>query len=90
MAYKISSEMSYLRPGAMFDFDGEKLVAVDFLREGRFGSLELCSYYVSVYDKTGLLYYGEYKNSLSAYPNANNYSYNCLPITWPNGTVSLE
>ncbi len=78
-AYYIDNSFHDLYISASVDFDGEKLICVDHLHEGRFRSLELCSFYVSVYDKSGLIYYGEYNCSLSANPNPSNYGYNCLP-----------
>ena len=78
-AYHVDNTFHDLFVSASADFYGDKLVCVDHLHEGRFRSLELCSFYVSVYDKSGLIYYGEYNCSLSANPNSASYSYNCLP-----------
>lgn len=80
-AHYINDTFEVLYPYAAINYDGEKLITVDFMREGRFNALEICSYYVAVYDKSGLIYYGEYDCSLSANPNVNNYAYNCLPST---------
>ncbi len=77
--YYIDNSYHDLYISASLDFDGEKLICADYLHEGRFRSLELCSFYVAVYDKTGLLYYGEFNCSLSANPNPSKYAYNCLP-----------
>ena len=78
-AYYVDNSYHGLYVSAAADYNGEKLICIDYLHEGRYRTLELCSFYVSVYDKTGLIYYGEYNCSLSANPNASSYSYNCLP-----------
>ncbi len=61
-------------------FDGEKLVMVDRTADKIYGSLELCGFTVAIYNSTGLVYYAEYENSLSASTNANDYAFNCLPL----------
>lgn len=68
-------------------FDGQKLVMVDRTAEKTYGTLELCGFTVAIYNNTGLVYYGEYENSLSASPFPNDYAFNCLPLWYE---VSLE
>ena len=63
-------------------FDGEKLAIVDRTGDGVYPSLELCGFTVAVYDSTGLVYYGEYENSLSTATSAYDYAFNCLPIEY--------
>ncbi len=67
-------------------YDGRRLAVVDCLYEPTHRTIELCSFYVAVYDKSGLLYYGEYDSSLSMLPDTSNYGQNCLPtgltVTW--------
>ncbi len=40
----------------------------------------LCDFYVCVYDKSGLIYYGVYDNSLDINRYGNDYGYNCHPV----------
>lgn len=50
-----------------WDFDGEKLVLADVLErevKSMGWTQESCGFFVQVYDKTGLLYRGEYRSSL--------------------------
>lgn len=68
-------------------FNGEKLVMVDRTAEKVYGTMELCGFTVAVYNSTGLVYYGEYESSLSAYTDPNDYKFNCLPVEY---TVSWE
>lgn len=63
-------------------FDGKKLAIVDRTAEKTYGTLELCGFTVAIYDCTGLVYYGEYENSLSVAADPNNYAINCLPIRY--------
>ncbi len=60
-------------------YDGERLVMINSLHEKQYQTLEICSFYLAVYDKNGLSYYGEYESSLSVNPRSNMYSFNCLP-----------
>ena len=49
------------------DWDGERLIYVDFVRYGANGmDLDICDFLVAVYDKTGRIYCGQYENSLHA------------------------
>ncbi len=75
----IDTGFHYLMSSANMDFDGERLVIIDRLHEELYGGLELCSFYLAVYDEDGLAYYGEYENSLSLRPRYNMYAFNCLP-----------
>ena len=63
-------------------FDGDRLVIVDRTGDEIYPSLELCGFTVAVYNSTGLVFYAEYKSSLSASRNPNDYAYNCLPIEY--------
>lgn len=66
-------------------FDGEKLAISDFLRD----SGTSCSFFLEVYDASGLLYYGEFQNSLDTGYDPADYAFHCLPygssaiaLTW--------
>ena len=63
-------------------FYDEKLVIVDRTGDKTYGSLETCGFTVAIYNSTGLVYYGEYENSLSSAPYPNDYSFNCLPVKY--------
>lgn len=61
-------------------FDGERLAMAGILhREEEQYRDDTCNPFVTVYDKTGMLYYGEYKNSLDTGFKLNSYSFQCLP-----------
>lgn len=65
-----ANKLYYLNINAVMDWDGERLVVSDFLsntydREN-INNSKYCSFYLAVYDETGLLYYGEYLSSLDA------------------------
>lgn len=65
---------------AQMDFDGERLVIVDQVYDTYYGTTTFCNFNLAVYDKTGLLYFGEYQSSLSTAFNPNQYAFNCLPL----------
>lgn len=78
-AYGINEEFQYVNTASAMNYNGEKLVIVNSIYEEQHRALDLCSFYIAVYDARGLLYYGEYDSSLSVNPDAYNYNYNCLP-----------
>lgn len=60
------------------DFDGEKLVMTGQIRDDEYGTREdTTNFYVAVYTKEGLQYYGEYRSSLSTGTNPDKYNYHC-------------
>ncbi len=60
------------------DFDGEKLIMTGQLQDDEYGTNEDTSnFYLAVYNKDGIIYYGEYKSSLTTGIDAGNYSYHC-------------
>ena len=68
-----------LEPEAVTEYDGQKLVVVNFLRDER-RRLETCGFYLAVYDAAGLSYFGEYKSSLNAEYGNESYFRRCLPV----------
>lgn len=59
------SEKSYFLSGdCVFDWDGEKLLIADSLETGEPHYQDLCGFFLAAFDKTGLVYYGEYESSL--------------------------
>ena len=58
------------------DFDGERVILADLLDEERYRSMQTTNICVAVYNEAGLLYYGEYDNSLAINPNTSDYNYN--------------
>lgn len=74
------------------DFDGEKLVMTGQVRDGVYGTMEDTSnFYLAVYNKEGIVYYGEYISSLTTGKDADSYNYHCrgtdyvpLKVEWLN------
>ncbi len=73
-------DLHYLFSGTLgMDFhDGRLAMAV--FADGWYSAQEYCSFYLVVYDKTGLLYEGKYGHSLDKSPVADNYAYTCRPV----------
>ena len=60
------------------DFDGEKLVMTAQIPDDEYGTREdTTNFYVAVYTKEGLKYYGEYRGSLSTGIDSDKYNYHC-------------
>ena len=60
------------------DFDGEKLVLSGQIRDDEYGTREdTANFYLAVYTKEGMQYYGEYRSSLSTGTDYDNYNYHC-------------
>lgn len=77
----VNENFSDINPYAAMDFDGERLILADLLPESQYRNLQTCNLCLAVCDSTGLLYYGEYRNSLSTNPDTSHYSYNSEPLT---------
>ena len=60
-------------------YDGERL-AMCWNRDIDEAPYSDCGFYVAVYDKTGLLYFGDYLSGLMTGRNANDYGYYCNPV----------
>lgn len=74
------TEYFYFRSGAALDFDGERLIVVDNLYFTG-GWQDMCGFFMAVYDKNGLQYFGEYSSSLDAnYDASTQYSFHCRPL----------
>lgn len=70
----------YFRSGAALDFDGERLIVVDNLYFTG-DNYDRCGFFMAVYDKDGLQYFGEYESSLDAnFKAATQYSFSCRPL----------
>ena len=65
---------------AAMDFDGERVIFADLLDEKRYRSMQTTNICVAVYSEAGLLYYGEYENSLAINPNTSDYNYNVQAV----------
>ena len=61
------------------NYDGKRLVVVDYLFTGPYNNIPSCGYDVAVYEESGLTYYAEYGSSLSTHPYTDWYEENCLP-----------
>ena len=61
---EVSENAYFLSGDCVFDWDGEKLLVADSLTTGEPHYEELCGFFLAAFDKTGLVYYGEYECSL--------------------------
>lgn len=84
--YAVDERFTYLDTLARMDYDGERLAVVGALEDNRYGTFDLCGFYLAVYDESGLVFYGEYNSSLSANPRLTRYDFNCLP----SGTYAFD
>lgn len=80
-----------------FDWNGEKLIFAGPLNDSTSHRYyQSCGFYLAAYDKTGLVYYGEYKSSLDAegpYSNQHYdsyYSYNFVCRPTDNKPIIVE
>lgn len=64
------------------DFDGERVIFANLLDEKKYGNLQTANVCIAVYDASGLLYYGEYDNSLAVNPNTQIYNDNVNPVEY--------
>ncbi len=76
----LGDKFFYINSNSEMDFDGEKLAIVTEVNDGYVGGM--CKVYVIIYDETGMLYWGEYGNSLLC--NSNLDYYNCCVLTERN------
>lgn len=86
-----AEELYSLSRNAVMDWDGEKLVVSDFLTTNyarNMNYFKYCSFYLSVYDETGLLYFGEYLSSLDAGNELNSFSNPCQSTDYSPLSVS--
>jgi hypothetical protein len=76
----------HLETEAVMDYDGSRLAVADFARKesGRY----TCDFYLAVYDKSGLAYYGVYKNSLSTGYGPDKYYDRCVPVDY--GPIAVK
>jgi len=74
----MNSDFMYLKNPSI-NYDGERLVVVDYMFAGPYHNIPSCGYNVAVYEESGLVYYAEYDSSLSAHPYTDWYEENCLP-----------
>ncbi|MBE6696359.1 MAG: hypothetical protein E7587_07900 [Ruminococcaceae bacterium] len=81
----VNESFACINPNAAMDFDGERLIVIDQFYDQFHRTHQTCDFYIAVYSEKGLLYYGEYKNSLST---NNNYNENCtangFSVEWKN------
>ena len=74
----VNSELAYWKYPSI-NYDGKRLVVVDYLFVGPYHNIPSCGYNVAIYEESGLTYYAEYDSSLSVHPNLEWYEKNCLP-----------
>lgn len=68
-------------------YNGEKLLLAGYPYDDAFGFRDTCNVFLAVYDQTGMLYYGEYKNSLDVGLAADRYDFHLragemLTVAW--------
>ncbi len=80
------NELFWYNSNSAKAYDGERL-AISWSREIEDSPYSDCGFYIAVYDKTGLLYYGEYLSGLMTGRNGSDYNYYCQPVS--NG-IALE
>lgn len=78
----INKSAQILSDQTQMAFDGDRLVMIYYLYEPRYGAVEICGFSMAIYDQTGLVYYAEYKSSLSVNTSTTDYSFNCLPLSF--------
>ena len=74
---------------AEMDYDGERLAVVRNLRHERY-SYFICDFSLAVYDPSGLIYFGEYANSLTPAGLSGNDHFDCLPMDHAPISVRLD
>ena len=65
--------------GPVMDFDGRRLIISNIQYDELNYGKTSCSFYLAVFDKTGLTYLGKYNHSLDKSP-VSDYSYRCRPM----------
>lgn len=74
-----------------FDWNGEKLIFAVALNDSTsYRYYQSCGFYVAAYDKTGLIYYGEYVSSLDAESSVGNYDYNFVCRATENDPIKIS
>ena len=76
----VDGSFASINTHAAMDFDGERVILADLLDEKRYRSMQTTNICVAVYSEAGLLYYGEYENSLAINPNTSDYNYNVQAV----------
>ncbi len=71
---------------ASMDYDGEHLIAANWLMEQEYYYMETCDFYLLICGPEGLGYYGVYRNSLAVNQSPENYHDDCLPVNDGWGT----
>ena len=71
-------------------FDGERLAMAGFQDRVEEQYRESCNPFVTVYDKSGMLYYGEYRNSLDSGLRRNHHSFRCFPYGMEPLQIAFE
>ena len=65
---------------ASMDYDGEHLIAANWLMEEQYNWMQTCDFYLLICGPEGLEYYGVYRNSLAVNQSPYEYNADCLPI----------
>lgn len=74
-----------------FDWNGKKLIFAGSLNDSTsYRYYQSCGFYLAAYDKTGLIYYGEYESSLDTESNTGNYDYNFICRPTENDPIKVR
>lgn len=66
----------------VMDWSGEKLAIASYQVPENYYSKEANDFCLTVYDASGMLYYGEYESSLSTGESFSDYQYYCRPVDY--------
>lgn len=79
---------------ASMDYDGEHLIAANWLMEQEYNWTQTCDFYLLICGPEGLGYYGVYRNSLAVNQSPENYHDDCLPVNdgWgtEDGSINVQ
>ncbi len=90
-AYQNEEIVEYLHTYDLaLDYDGERLVVAKPLVDGVYWSQYTCGLFLAVFDKTGMIYYGEYQSSLDSVYVSDQYDFNCRPMDYSPLTVQWD
>ena len=76
-------ELFWYNSSSVMAYDGERL-AVAWDREREEPPYADCGFYIAIYDKTGLLYFGDYESGLMTGRYNGSYGYYCAPASGAN------
>lgn len=79
---------AYIKSDTAMAYNGEKLLSVSLIYEDSGYGLDTCDFTAQVYDKTGLLYSGEYRTSLTTRSEFVTWDYPIIPTHYQPLAIS--